>query len=1284
MTPVHGILSYCTLSFLNNPKGIRKFMVDFAHLHVHTEYSLLDGMCKLPELVSHVKSLGMNALAITDHGTMYGAMDFYRECIKQNVKPIIGLEAYISPRRMTERDPQLDKNNNHLLLLAQNQQGYKNLLKIASASQLEGFYYKPRIDHEFLASHSEGLITTTGCLAAEIPQLIMNGQEEQARKTLSWYLDVFGPDRFFVELQDHAIPELREVNQFLLQELGPYANLSFLATNDVHYIQREDANPHDVLLCIGTGSQLTDQNRFKFSGDSYYVRSPREMVEIFGEIPGALTNSIHIAEMCDLSLDDNEYKLPIFPVPGGRPAQDYLRELVERGLRWRYEDRSETAEVQTRMEYELEVIHDMGFDNYFLIVWDLCEFSRANDIWWNVRGSGAGSLVAYCLGITSIDPLENHLIFERFLNPGRKSMPDIDLDYPDDRRAEMITYCAEKYGNDKVAAIITFGTLGARAVIRDVARTMNVNLSDVDELANTIPNVPGKAVTLDMMIEDNSEDSEWKANYYEFRGIYNDPARPYFRQVVDTARKLEGIARHASTHAAGIIVSDKPLDEYIPLHRPTKGTDEESGIAAVSQWPMAIVESIGLLKVDFLGLRTLTIMRKACELIERYHGLKYDLTNIPYRAKHGEEEQNAQLERAFQLLWNGETSGIFQVEGAGMTRMLMQMKPSRFEHIVAAISLFRPGPMEYIQSYIARMHGLEQVAYHHPLIKPILEETFGIIVYQEQIMQIASQLFGYSLGDADLMRRAVSKKKAADLEKHKAAFIENGPKNNIDPEIAEKIFADIEYFARYGFNKSHAADYAVLTMQTAFLKAHYQPEYMAALLSVEHGNSDKVRAYISECRRQNITILPPDINKSEMEFIIEPTAEGGLGIRYGLSAIKNVGEGAINEIVQKRGDEPYVDLHDFCTRADLRLVGKRALECLIKAGAMDGFAPTRMHLVESLDRIMGYSTSHHKASEAGQMSLFGEVTGVVVESQSHDLLVTEPIGDISFREIRQWEQELVGMYVSTHPLQKEFDAVQSVVTHYSAHITEEDNEKPARMAGMVVTVQPHMTRNGNQMGFAEIEDLFGTFSVLIWPSTWEKTRDIWEPGQLVIVTGKLDATRQPAKLLVDDVRTELTALLADTEDLTNLSVPFFDELNNDIAQSGEASGQFSSSWQNQPEMAPYSIGDEMFAEEWAQDEVSPPEVIPADLPTGEENYGNPVMPLQIYLTRSDDELRDKRLVGKIFNVLYSCPGRDPFNIILIDNESETILEFDQLTDRIKAVERLSSAFEPGLIEIVDD
>ncbi|HJW84438.1 MAG TPA: DNA polymerase III subunit alpha [Anaerolineae bacterium] len=730
--------------------------MSFVHLHVHSEYSLLDGLGHPHQIVARAKELNQPAVALTDHGVMYGAIDFYNAARQIGVKPLIGMEGYLARRSRRDKDPQKDKSPYHLLLLAQNEAGYQNLLQLATLAQLEGFYYKPRLDKESLERFAQGLIVTTGCGSSEIPRLIQNGQVDQARETLAWYVDVFVRDRFFIELQLHeGIPGLVGINRQLLA-FGKEFSLQAVATNDVHFVRAENARAQDVLLCIGTGSLMSEPDRMKMTDTSYYLKSAEEMAALFGEVPEALSNTLRVAEMCTVDLDSRGYHLPQFPVPEGYTAETYLRRLCEEGLAQRYGARAADTAIRQRLDYELGVIHQMGFDTYFLIVGDLTRYARERGIWYNVRGSAAGSIVAHTAGITLLDPLQHGLIFERFLNPGRISMPDIDLDFPDDRRAEMIEYAVRTYGRDKVAQIITFGTLGARAAIRDVGRAMDVPLNDVDHIAKLVPAIPGKPITIREAVE---QVAELKEAYQ---------STDYVRDLLDAAVEVEGTARNVGTHAAGVIISDKPLVEYVPLHRPTKG-DDTSSLEAITQFEMGVCEAIGLLKVDFLGLSTLTIMRKACDLIEQRHGVQWTLDTIPIDDP-----------AAFELMARGEVSGIFQVEGEGMRRVLTEMKPKKFEHIVATISLFRPGPIEYIPTYIRRLHGDESVEYKHPALEPILAETYGITVYQEQIIEIAKQLAGYSLPEADEMRKAVGKKIKEKIDAHRAKFVKGAVKNGIE------------------------------------------------------------------------------------------------------------------------------------------------------------------------------------------------------------------------------------------------------------------------------------------------------------------------------------------------------------------------------------------------------------------------------------------------------------------------------------------------------------------------
>lgn len=1157
-------------------------MSDFVHLHVHSEYSLLDGLGRVKDLVSRAAELNMPALALTDHGTMHAAIEFYREAKKRDIKPIVGIETYLTPvgRRMTDRQSGVDDKRFHQILLAQNALGYKNLLKLASTSQLEGFYYKPRIDREFLAEHAEGLIATSGCMVGEIPRLLNQGNTRLARERLGWWIDVFGRDRFFLELQEHGIPELTQVNRQLIQWAHEF-DLKLIATNDVHYVKSEDAGPHDVLLCVQTGELVTQQDRMRMSDRSYYLKSYSEMMELFRERPDSLVNTLTIAEMCELDLDPIGYHLPPFDVPSGYDAESYLRHLVDEGLKRRYGDRASDPEIQARKEHELKIIHDMGFDTYFLIVWDLCEFARRRDIWWNVRGSGAGSLVAYATGITNLDPLANHLLFERFLNPGRVSMPDIDLDYPDDRREEMINYTVEKYGQENVAQIITFGTMGARASIRDVGRAMDVPLPEVDRIAKLIPGGPK------VKISNGLEQSQ------ELRELYENV--DYVHKLVDTAQRLEGIARHASTHAAGVIVADKPLVEYTPLHRPTKG--HEGGV--VTQYTMEVLESIGLLKIDFLGLSTLTIMRKACELVGSRYGIHYDLSTIPIND-----------EKAFELLARGDVTGIFQVESAGMRRVLTTMRPTKFEHIVATISLYRPGPMEYIDDYIDRMHGRKPVEYHHAALEPILAETYGIIVYQEQIMQIASQLSGYSPGDADLMRRAVGKKKKEELLKHREKFVNGAVERGIPKEAADKIFDDIEFFARYGFNKAHAADYAVITCQTAYLKAHYPVEYMTALLTVERHNTDKVGMLIGECRTMGTQVLPPDINKSDIYFAIEDSDEGP-AIRFGLGAVKNVGEGAIEVIQQARAEGgPYIDVDDLCRRVDLRQVNRRAMESLIKVGALRPLGE-RAQLLAIIDRMMGLSSQTHQAAAVGQMNMF-DMGGFDAPAAGSILYPLPEVEEVSRRELLSWEKELVGVYVSEHPMQPLVRRLGDSVTCFLGQIDETMAGHKVTVAGMINWVRQIYTKNGKPMAFVELEDVQGTVEVVVFPRTYEETREMWEEEKVVVVRGKVDIKRgNGPKIICEKVDDNITRV---APELIDYQPPTSQEIS-----------------------------------------VATPDLQPTFTDS------QPAYHLQITVSRSGDAERDRQRLRSVYELVTRYEGQDTFSLCIPNGQGRLQLDFPNAT-----------------------
>ncbi len=1063
----------------------------FAHLHVHTEYSLLDGFSNIKKLVRRVKEMDMPAVAITDHGTMFGVIDFYKAAKEAGVKPIIGLEAYMASRGMKDRDSKLDRSSYHLLLLAENETGYKNLLKIASAAQLDGFYYYPRIDHDFLAAHAEGLICTSGCMSAEIPRALLDEKPEEAVKKMNWYYDVFGPDRFFVELQQHNIKEITDLNRRLV-EMGARYSAKFVATNDVHYINPEDARLQDILLAIQTQTVLTDPNRMRMTDESYYLRPPEEMDLLFAEVPESLSNTLLIAERCNVDLSFKGYHLPEFPVPEGYTAATYLRHKCDEGAASRYGARASSPEVRQRLDYELGIVQKMGFNAYFLIVSDLCEHARQEGIWYNARGSAAGSIVAYVLGITMVDPLQHDLMFERFLNPGRVSMPDIDLDFQDNRRSEVLEYCTTKYGSDRVAQIITFGTMGTKAALRDVGRVMDIPLNEVDRVAKLVPFVAGHGTTMQDALE-----------IPEFKEIYN--TQPHLHELIDVAAKMEGTVRNAGTHAAGVVISDKPILEYLPLHRPTSNS-EETPIKTVTQFEMGILDSLGMLKVDFLGLITLTVMERACKMIEQRHGVKLDLNTIPLDDP-----------KAFELMGNGQTAGVFQVEGSGMTRYLLQMKPQKLDHIIAMVALYRPGPMAFIPDYIARMHGEAPVEYRHPAMAPIFDSTYGIPVYQEQVMRAAVELGGFSPSESDELRKAISKKKKEEIEKFRAKFVKGAVSKGMAKDTAEDIYADWEEFARYGFNKSHAADYGVIAVQTAYLKVHYTAEYMAALLSASASITEKVALYVADARTMGVPVLPPEINASGWDFEIEEF-NNKPAIRFGLGAIKNLGKGAVELVLaERKKDGPFKDLNDLARRVDLRALGKRGLECLIKVGALDAFG-NRVALLASQERVIAISSNHARAAEAGQLSLFGAATGVT------ETITLPNVTNVDRREMLNWERELIGLYISDHPLTPYQQTFTQIVTHFSGQLGEAQHEEKVRVAGLITIVRPYVTKAGKPMGFATIEDIQGNIELVLFPRTWEKFREQLTNGQIIIVEGKVDTSNTPPKVLVDNIRTEIKVL----------------------------------------------------------------------------------------------------------------------------------------------------------------
>jgi DNA polymerase-3 subunit alpha len=1056
--------------------------VDFTHLHVHTEFSLLDGLSRVNQLVARAKELHMDALAITDHGGMYAAIDFYTRCKEAGIKPLIGAEFYIGPRGMHQKESKLDQSPYHLVLLAADRTGYRNLLYLTSQAHLEGFYYKPRVDKELLAKHAKGLVALSACGSGEVPRLLLNGNPQGARQAAAWYSDLFGAGRFFLEIQEHNLPDMVPVNRELVA-MSREMNLPLVATNDVHFVDERDAPAQEILLCIQTNTTLEDPKHMRLSGNGYHLRSQEEMSALFHETPEALANTRLVADLCDLKLDFNRLHLPEYAVPDGHTPDSYLAELCQEGLRDRYQP--VTPQAEERLRYELAVIEKTGFPLYILIVRDLAIFAHERGIPFGVRGSAASSIVCYCCGITDIDPLYWELPFERFLNVERKQMPDIDMDFADNRRGEMIDYVTTKYGRDHVAQIITFGTLGARAAIRDVARVLNCDLSYVDHLAKLVPQMPD--ITLDRAI----------AEVPELRAAYESD--DLARRLIDTAKSLEGVARHASTHAAGVVISKDPLVHHVPLQRAGKG---EEGV--MCQYDMNVLEKIGLLKMDFLGLANLTILGRALEIIKATRGETIDLRNLPLEDA-----------KTFQLLSRGETTAIFQLEGSGMRRHIKELRPTSVADLAAMVALYRPGPMNAIPQYIAAKHGDIPVTYLHPILEPILKPTYGVLVYQDQVLFIAGAVAGYTLGQADILRKAMGKKIAEQMKKEQAHFISGARERDVPKEAAAAIWDQIEPFAGYGFNKAHAVCYAFIAYQTAYLKAHYPSEYMCAVLESASGDMDKVATAIAECRRLGIAVLPPHINQSQASFSIgeaDPSHTGGPApIRFGLAAVKNVGEGPVAEILDTRAKTgPFRSVEDFCQRAGATALNKRVLESLIKGGAFASLSP-RKPLLDVLDRLVGIGQATQHALHVGQSTFFDLIPG----DQAPALLALPDIPEADYREILAWEKDLLGVYLSEHPLQKVAERLKDHITCLCGQIDSDMVGQKVVLAGMVTSVRRFTTKKGETMAFVQLEDVQGTVEVTVFPKTYKRTEALWEPDRIILLRGKVETRNEKTQVICD-------------------------------------------------------------------------------------------------------------------------------------------------------------------------
>ncbi|MBQ1489695.1 MAG: DNA polymerase III subunit alpha [Eubacterium sp.] len=1086
----------------------------FTHLHVHTEYSLLDGAARIRDVVARAKELGMDSLAITDHGVMFGVIDFWRECKKQGIRPVIGCEVYTAARRMQDKDPEKDKYQGHLVLLCENQTGYQNLIKIVSKGFTEGFYYKPRIDKEVLREHHEGIIALSACLAGKVQRCLSNRDYEGAREEALAMQEIFGKGNFFLEVQNQGLEAEARILPDQIR-LSRETGIPLVATNDSHYVKQEDAAAHDILLAIQTATNIYDENRMRYETDQFYLKSEEEMRQIFSDIPEACDITHDIAMRCNVEFTFGEYHLPEFIPPKGKTNREYLRELCAEGIRGRYDE--VTEDLAERLEYELGVIESMGYVEYFLIVWDFINYAKRNGIMVGPgRGSAAGSLVAYCLHITDIDPIRYSLIFERFLNPERVSMPDIDVDFCIERRGEVIEYVRQKYGRDNVSQIITFGTMKAKAVVRDVGRALNMSYADADRIAKAIP------FDLKMTIDKALETSpDLKAMYEEDEAV---------RHVLDMSRKLEGMPRHASTHAAGVVISRLPLDEYVPLYMTDKGV--------ATQFNMTTIEELGLLKMDFLGLRNLTVIRDALELIRRNHGVEIDFAKMGYDDR-----------AVYDMIASGNTDGVFQLESAGMTSFMKNLKPSCFEDVVAGISLYRPGPMDSIPRYIENKKDPSKIKYVTPELAPILDVTYGCLVYQEQVMQIVRDLAGYSFGRSDIVRRAMSKKKTSVMMEEKQYFIygktdENGNveipgcvRNGISAEAAEAIFADMETFAQYAFNKSHAAAYAVVAYETGYLKKYYPVEFMAALLSSVMGDTAQTSRYIRNCEEMGIRVLPPDVNESEKKYTV---VDGK--IRYGLRGVKNVGDNAIDNIIESRRKRGLPqNIFQFVSNIDVSIVNKKAVESLIKAGALDCFDPNRAAHLAIYESLMSAAQNDAKKNVAGQLSLFDLSSDAMNAADTSGKL--PDVKNFPNKVLLALEKEMLGVYISGHPLQAYASRMEKLVTATSRDLAQagssaetEDGTiaeggmelshgdshlydgQPVIMAGQIAGRKNLVTKNNKMMAFVDLEDLYGMTEVVVFPNVYERCQQAIVEDNVVLLWGKLNFKEgEVPKVLADRI-----------------------------------------------------------------------------------------------------------------------------------------------------------------------
>ncbi len=1085
---------------------------DYVHLHNHTQYSLLDGLTKVPALMDYVKKVGMEAVAITDHGTMSGAIEFYKTAHASGVRPVIGMETYVAPRKHNDRDPSKDKTPFHLILLAMNNQGYENLMRLSSIANLDGFYYKPRVDHDLLEKYNEGLIVLSGCIGGEIGDALRNDQYEQAKKTAEWYKSVFG-DRYYIEIQDHGHPKhqsrwdeqvaVTEQSFKLAKELG----IECALTCDAHYLTHADQEAHELLLCVQTGSFLSDEKRMSLKEFELHVTDPNEIIARWSEEhPEVITNTKAIADRCKVDITLGQILIPKFPVPEGETESSHLHKWVYQGLAWRYggvsqEDAAKLTiplckktlpkAILERAEYELSVIKEMGFNGYFLIVADFINWGKREGIVFGPgRGSAAGSIIAYAMRITELDPIEYDLLFERFLNPDRISMPDVDIDIQDTRRDEVIQYCVQKYGKERVANIVTFGRMAARNAVRDVSRVLQIPYAEADRLSKMIPPpVQGRHIPLATSLV---KDQDLKAEY---------ESSEQSKRIFDLAVQMEGTIRSHGIHAAGVVIAPDEIVKFAPLEMAQKGV-------VSTQYSMGPVEELGLLKMDFLGLSNLTIIKNALRIIKRVNDVDIDISTIPLDDK-----------KTFELLQRGDTTGVFQLESAGMKRYLRELKPSEFADIIAMVALYRPGPMQFIDDFIARKHGLMEVTYEHEGLRAALSETYGILVYQEQFMQISKDMCGFTGGQADTLRKAIGKKQRETMAKMKVAFIDGMIENSKVPKsFAEKFWAQLEAFADYCFNKSHSACYGLIAYQTAYLKAHYPESFMAALMTSDYDDIDRLAIEITECNNMGITVLAPDVNESFVEFAVVPDSHQ---IRFGMAAIKNVGTAAVEEILRARAESPFAGLEDFFERVSVRIVNRKALESLIKTGGLDRFG-VRAQLLDNLDVLLAYGSRIQKEKASGQIDLFGDAIEASDEVRPK-LKLTELAGEPVMREQLQWERELLGLYLSQHPLEdyKIWLREQTIPTNL---LTPELHNKAATVGGVILDSREITTKNGQKMAFVQIADEHGELELILFPRVYGESVDLWQRDTVVLVTGKISGedrdgkVSNEVKILVDSAR----------------------------------------------------------------------------------------------------------------------------------------------------------------------